>query len=101
MLVFLGGVIVLIIYMSTLCTNEKFTIFTGQNLKFLVPVPIIMAITPTSLAGSNSLSLIRASLIFERNQFSAIVFLMSYLLIALICVVKLVKFEAGPLTKRL
>ena len=92
---------VLIIYISTLCTNEKFTVLRGSNLVGLAFSLALLINIPTALAGGNFHSLMGAALMFESNQFSAIVFLISYLLMALICVVKLVKFEAGPLTKRL
>ena len=40
-------------------------------------------------------------ILYEREQIFSIIFLISYLLLALVCVVKLVKFESGPLVKRL
>merc|ERR1712148_67106 len=42
-----------------------------------------------------------ALLIYENINFYIMVFLILYLLLTLICVVKLIKFEYGPLIKRL
>merc|ERR1712184_75222 len=70
-LVFLGGVIILIIYIRTLAANEKF--IAPKSFNLFAPVFIIF-IT---------------------------IFLITYLLITMVCVVKLVKFERGPLVGRL
>ena len=86
--------------MSTLCANEKFFTYQGRRVFIFVVATISIIMGPISLSGGG-LRLARASLLFESNQTGAIVFLMSYLLIALVCIVKVVKFEAGPLTKRL
>merc|ERR1712237_294372 len=76
-LVFLGGVIVLIIYINTLAINEKF---------FFIKINL-----------SNFISII----LYESMNSVSLLFLILYLLLTLICVVKLVKFEYGPLIKRL
>ena len=39
--------------------------------------------------------------LYESINFLSLIFLILYLLLTLICVVKLVKFEYGPLIKRL
>ena len=39
--------------------------------------------------------------LYESINFISLIFLILYLLLTLICVVKLVKFEFGPLIKRL
>merc|ERR1739846_235111 len=76
-LVFLGGVIILIIYINTLAINEKFYFY--------------------KINFSNSISIN----LYESINFLSLIFLILYLLLTLICVVKLVKFEYGPLIKRL
>ena len=40
-------------------------------------------------------------IIYENINFFIMMFLILYLLLTLICVVKLIKFEYGPLVKRL
>merc|ERR1712179_901974 len=78
-LVFLGGVIILIIYISTLAANEKY-----KN--------IINFISINNTA---------VGILYESSNFTLSLFLILYLLLTLVCVVKLVKFESGPLIKRL
>ena len=100
-LVFLGGVIVLIIYISTLCTNEKFVPLKYFSLVALITACLIIVIRLACVTGSGTLDYFNPLLIFERRQTLSIVFLISYLFITMICIVKLVKFESGPLVKRL
>ena len=104
-LVFLGGVIILIIYIRTLAANEKFRrISINYNtigIILMVRLSILMV-----LKYKNILQFIRRNntavgIIYEASNFSLLLFLITYLLLTLVCVVKLVKFESGPLIKRL
>merc|ERR1712059_3302 len=102
-LVFLGGVMVLVIYMATLSANEKFSstprLTVAPALAVRLPVLLILhyrALRPNS-AGSRAPALF----IYDYVQLPSLVVLISYLLLTLVCVVKLVKFESGPLVKRL
>ena len=100
-LVFLGGVIVLIIYMSTLSANEKFSpnsIYAG-TLIFCTPVFLSSSNLLISPYITDNINIITH--IYESKNVSILSYLMVYLLITLVCVVKLVKFEEGPLIKRL
>jgi len=100
-LVFLGGVIVLIIYMSTLSANEKFSpnsIYVG-TLIFCTPVFLSSSNLLISPYITDNINIITH--IYESKNVSILSYLMVYLLITLVCVVKLVKFEEGPLIKRL
>lgn len=101
-LVFLGGVIVLIIYMRTLSANEK---FSPKRFNFMVYAPVLIRLifflsnskrTPKITGGANFVSHV-----YESSNISRLVFLITYLFVTLVCVVKLVKFEEGPLIKRL
>merc|ERR1739842_42077 len=101
-LVFLGGVIILIIYMNTLAINEKF-FFVKKNFSFIIfwiPLITIFLIVKNSFFKINVRNSIRI-LIYENINHYIIIFLIIYLLLTLICVVKLIKFEYGPLIKRL
>ena len=103
-LVFLGGVIVLIIYMSTLAANEKFflsisTIKTGASGTARLVVGI--GLYQKYAGGKISPGGIVASVLYEGPNMSILVFLIFYLLLTLVAVVKLVKFESGPLIRRL
>merc|ERR1712154_233982 len=102
---FLGGVLSLIIYMSTLSANEKFRGF-HLNMSEIVAALAVSSFTLFSIKIKYRPSIINIRNIaigisYERSNFTLLVFLILYLLITLVCVVKLVKFESGPLIKRL
>merc|ERR1712174_80157 len=102
MLVFLGGVIILIIYINTLAINEKF-FFIKKNFSFIasaISLIIFFLMVKNTFSKINYSNSIRI-LIYENINIFIIIFLIIYLLLALICVVKLIKFEYGPLIKRL
>merc|ERR1712179_148292 len=88
-LVFLGGVIILIIYISTLAANEKLRIL------------IITIIKYKNIINFISINNTAVGILYESSNFTLLLFLILYLLLTLVCVVKLVKFESGPLIKRL
>merc|ERR1712133_141066 len=100
-LVFLGGVIVLIIYMSTLSANEKFSpnnIYLG-TLLFCTLIIFSNSNLLVSVNIRDNINIITH--MYESKNVSTLSYLMIHLLITLVCVVKLVKFEDGPLIKRL
>ena len=104
MLVFLGGVIILIIYIRTLAANEKFIILETSNL-FLVIIRglVIRLILPSAynylMKSSPNINIVINLYEYANSRLS--MFLILYLLITIVCVVKLVKFEKGPLVGRL
>ena len=104
-LVFLGGVIILIIYISTLATNEKFFVFNLKNKQFigLVTISLLNIIGLVAFSSFNKVpqSNFMPNILYEAINFNSILFLMLYLLLTMICIVKLVKFETGPLIMRL
>merc|ERR1712061_809695 len=93
-LIFLGGVIILVIYINTLIINEK--IFSVKLTKFLGVIFI-----RKNTFYKISVNRFSAIIIYEKINFFLLIFLIIYLLLTLICVVKLIKFEFGPLIKRL
>ena len=104
-LVFLGGVIILIIYIRTLAANEKFRRIS-INYNTIGIILIVRLFILVVLKYKNILQFIRRNntavgIIYEASNFSLLLFLITYLLLTLVCVVKLVKFESGPLIKRL
>ena len=102
MLVFLGGVMILIIYINTLAINENF-FFIKKNFSFIffsIIILLLFLIRKNNFIKINTRNSI-ALLIYENINFYIMVFLILYLLLTLICVVKLIKFEYGPLIKRL
>jgi len=102
-LVFLGGVIVLIIYIRTLAANEKFRLPKFSNpLRFLVLTGIMLVLPNISRLRFKSRQSINIVInLYEYSNGRLSIFLILYLLITIVCVVKLVKFEKGPLVGRL
>ena len=103
-LVFLGGVIVLIIYVTTLSANEKFSRGGGQLIivpALRVSLPLLTVPNCIYLGPRAAGELSPGLFIYDYLQLPGLTLLIAYLLLTLICVIKLVKFESGPLVKRL
>lgn len=102
-LVFLGGVIILIIYINTLAMNEKFFFYKIFNKPLYTAIFIILTqiIFFKNFYLKVNFSNYMSIRLYESINLLSLIFLMLYLLLTLICVVKLVKFEYGPLIKRL
>ena len=103
-LVFLGGVIVLIIYISTLAANEKFFLSVDiikRGVRVVVSLATAIVFYQKYVYAKISSGGIIASVLYEGPNTRLLVFLIFYLLLTLVAVVKLVKFESGPLIKRL
>jgi len=94
---------VLIIYMRTLSSNEKFWKL-GLNfngLYFLISVGLLFKVSYYGINSKTEAMFSRRTVLYEPSQLRSLRFLIVYLLLTLLCVVKLVKFEFGPLVKRL
>ena len=103
-LVFLGGVIVLIIYIRTLAANEKIFFKVTNKMvifTFLSLIILLFLLLEKNLKIKTSIGVIVAGSLYECSNISTLIFLIIYLLLTIVCVVKLVKFESGPLIKRL
>ena len=100
---FLGGVIVLIIYINTLAINEKFFLYKifNKSLFLLMFIILFQIIFFKNFFIKINLSNFISIILYESMNSVSLLFLILYLLLTLICVVKLVKFEYGPLIKRL
>merc|ERR1739842_31060 len=104
-LAFLGGVIILIIYIRTLAANEKFSLLNIRSRKviFFLFLRLLLSVL---IKHKNIFNFVRLNntavgILYESSNFTLLLFLIIYLLLTLVCVVKLVKFESGPLIKRL
>ena len=102
-LVFLGGVMILIIYIRTLAANEKF--IAPKSSRYLIFILVFLLSRFFSnyynyIIKSSSNTRIVINL-YEYSNISISIFSIFYLLITIVCVVKLVKFERGPLVGRL
>ena len=102
-LVFLGGVIILIIYIRTLSANEKFFVTnTGLPISFLLLLRLILVFYYEYNKTINlRIKSCFISNVYEQSNSSLTLRLIIYLLLTILCVVKLVKFEKGPLVRRL
>jgi len=96
---------VLIIYIRTLASNEKF-IYSSvrpQTVVVLLLLSLMLPIFFKEKAITLKLTTMPrvVSSMYECSNMSILIFLIVYLFLAMVCVVKLVKFESGPLIKRL
>ena len=93
----------LIIYIRTLAANEKFRLPKFSNsLRFLVLTSIMLILPNISRLRFKSRQSINIVInLYEYSNGRLCIFLILYLLITIVCVVKLVKFEKGPLVGRL
>lgn len=105
-LIFLGGVIILIIYITSIAANEKFNtqkkFFLGAGLLFIVLRGVRLLLLP-SLEKTFSLERRPTFLIRLIEARSRLIYfwITFYLLLVLIRAVKIVKLEEGPLVRRL
>jgi len=100
-LIFLGGLIVLFIYITRLASNEKFTYSTQQKSIFIITTALL---TATLITNSRQLDLTLSNRIinsFKEIYHSSIIILtaltITYLLLTLIVVIKIVSKYKGPL----
>merc|ERR1712131_59105 len=100
-LVFLGGVIILIIYINTLIINEKIFLKKFFSFNLLLIFWFFIFFLKKNIFSKINSSNFFPIMIYENINIFLITFLILYLLFNLICVGKLVKFEYGPLVKRL
>nr|YP_009182965.1 NADH dehydrogenase subunit 6 [Drosophila formosana]AAF77380.1 NADH dehydrogenase subunit 6 [Drosophila simulans]AAF77391.1 NADH dehydrogenase subunit 6 [Drosophila simulans]AAF77405.1 NADH dehydrogenase subunit 6 [Drosophila simulans]AAF77418.1 NADH dehydrogenase subunit 6 [Drosophila simulans]AAF77431.1 NADH dehydrogenase subunit 6 [Drosophila simulans] len=115
-LIFLGGMLVLFIYVTSLASNEMFnlsiklTVFSSFILIFMLILSFIIDKTSSSLFLMNNdmQSIINMNSYFMENSLSLnklynfptnfiTILLMNYLLITLIVVVKITKLFKGPI----
>jgi len=104
MLIFLGGVIILIGYISTLASNEKFEITNLKNI-FILPMIIFLLLPLFYFSQNGTIWQVKISnsigFLYFPNNIILTLFLFFYLLLTIICVVKLIKIEKSSLVKRL
>merc|ERR1719292_22915 len=103
-LIFLGGVIVLVVYMTTLAANEKFILLKRYGNYFVLGFVLLIGISGIIPLGGATRGLAPnrniVTVIFEPVNATLYMFRVLYLLLALICVVKVIKLEKGPLVIR-
>jgi len=95
---------VLIIYMCTLAANEKFKVIRLGHVMgpfLLLSLPLSLIFRPIFNRFKTGIENMATGIRYERHNLTVLLFLMLYLLLAMVRVVKLVKFESGPLIQRL
>ncbi len=99
-LIFLGGVIVIITYIASLAANEKFSRPKIRSLRILLLAPGVLLFDHIRKTKISSAFLFSGAL-YEPLLLRCTIFCFLILLLALIRAVKLIKLEEGPLVKRL
>ena len=97
-LVFLGGVMVVLIFSVSICGNEK--IIFSKNIKLLVLLPSIFIPRRVFFRSDLKVSQIANSL-YQVDQTSGLIFIIFLLLLCIVTRVIVVKLDFGPLVKRL
>nr|QNP10120.1 NADH dehydrogenase subunit 6 [Ochthebius colveranus] len=110
-LIMIGGMLVLFIYMTSIASNEKFT----MNFKLFLSTFLFILLIMMMLSMTNKMSIINemktSSIFYNDNHLmltkffnfpsNMIMFMMIiYLLICLIAVVKITNFNMGPLRQK-
>ena len=102
-LVFLGGVIVVLLFMVSVCANEKFffknrrTPAVGVGVWVLARLLLNKTTIITEAISGISLPLV----LYQREGIFSFIIFMGVLVLCIIRVVKIRKLESGPMVKRL
>ena len=102
-LVFLGGVIVVLLFMVSVCANEKFffknrrTPAVGVGVWVLARLLLNKTTMITEAISGISLPLV----LYQREGIFSFIIFMGVLVLCIIRVVKIRKLESGPMVKRL
>nr|AOY39861.1 NADH dehydrogenase subunit 6 [Hypothenemus sp. BMNH 1039837] len=97
-LVMIGGVMVMFIYMTSIASNEKFKIPSLEKLLLMSVIMIITLSNMKPLLPSKDLEMtLSLSKFFNLPKMQMTIFLMIYLFVALIAVVKICNKPMGPL----
>merc|ERR1712212_1101153 len=88
-----------------LSANEKFRIvkLSPENIRFtiLIRLTLFILLKYKNIINYTRLNNTAVGILYESSNFTLLLCLIVYLLLTLVCVVELVKFESGPLIKRL
>lgn len=102
-LVFLGGVMVVLLFIVSVCANEKFFYASKKSLApaFLLALILCAPLRKTALIREG-ISGVRVPLVLYQSEgaFGFILFI-RILVLCMLRVVKISKLESGPLVKRL
>nr|YP_010478299.1 NADH dehydrogenase subunit 6 [Nesophrosyne sp. 126 GMB-2012]UVI59743.1 NADH dehydrogenase subunit 6 [Nesophrosyne sp. 126 GMB-2012] len=105
-LMFVGGLLILFMYMSSIASNEKFS----TNI-WLMIIPIFIMLTPVeglmietlmeeTLSSTMLIDSISMTKIYNKKTFIITIFMFMYLLMSMIVVTKIIKIFKGPLRSK-
>lgn len=99
-LIFLGGLLIIFLYIARIAPNETFLAVNITNTIFLLLASILAFLIikniPTDTLNNEILQLIRLIKLYSQNYLITI-FLIVYLLLTLMVVAKITSFKDGPL----
>lgn len=109
-LIFIGGILVLFIYVTSIFPNEKFIngnygllVWVTLTAVSLITYIILFNIIPNILELTNSISINRLLIpsikIFSSKTRLILIFIVNYLFYCIIVVIKITNFFRGPLRK--
>ena len=102
-LVFLGGVIIIVLYITSLVSNDKIRPRPGPTLYGVAAVSCFLALLSPQINKiilvKRTSSFKRVSVLYQISSLPLLLFSVVVLLLCIISVIKLVKFESGPLVK--
>jgi hypothetical protein len=98
---FLGGIIIIVIYMTSLAANEKASVsFSGtRGILFLSLRMLLFLDSNWTYNDHSSYTFVRN--FYNQDSVGSVIFCFIILLLTIIRVVKLIKLEEGPMVKRL
>lgn len=102
-LVFLGGVIVVLLFIVSICGNEKFFYREGGTSVIFLPAMLVFySLMNIEMVGGQRFSRLNITLrLYQSEIVLGFVVFILILVLCLISVVKIRRLESGPLVKRL
>jgi len=101
-LVFLGGVIVVLLFIVSVCGNEKFFKDNKKRLVSLMIIYVSLFICSPYISLSQRFRGFQlSSVLYETESALAFIILISLLILCIIRVITISSLESGPLVKRL
>jgi hypothetical protein len=102
-LVFLGGVIVVLLFIVSVCANEKFFFKGEPPVLGLLAAGVVLRfiINKTSVIGEGISGVATPLVLYQREGLFRFIIFIGVLVICILRVVKIRKLESGPLVKRL
>nr|AAC47691.1 NADH dehydrogenase 6 [Limulus polyphemus] len=96
-LIMVGGMLVVFIYIASLAPNESFKMLTKIPLLIILSMPLLFTTISFKTSIYPEMYKISISKIFSNLPMLTTLFLVTFLLITLIAVVKITKISQGPI----